>query len=277
MFRSLLCAALLCAPSIASAADQTGEVDWSRKVIKARGQGAPDLSAPSVSSARLGAEGAAKGDALRNLLETLKGVELQSGDKLGTLLQQDSALSARVQGVLRGFKVVDKHYFADGGCSVDVEVEIDKLPDELKSRLKAPAAGAKVEAKAEAAASPPYQANTGVIDWSRKVIKARGQGLPDLNAATIASARQKAERAARIDAVAQLLAAVKGASTGDATADVVIAKDDGLRAKVDGALRGYKIVAPHYYSDGGVALDVEVAFDNLPSELVNHFQAPKAP
>ena len=36
--------------------EATGEIDWQRRVIKARGQGAPDLNAPSISSARLGAE-----------------------------------------------------------------------------------------------------------------------------------------------------------------------------------------------------------------------------
>ena len=141
MFRSLaraaFLAALLLVPAIARA-DATGEIDWSRRVIKAKGQGAPDLNAPSISVARLGAERAAKADAMRNLLETLKGAAVTSGDSLGTLMQNDATLKTKVEGVIRGFKVVAPHYFNDGGVALDVEVELDKLPAELTAHLKAP-------------------------------------------------------------------------------------------------------------------------------------------
>jgi hypothetical protein len=141
----LFIAALLCAPAVARA-DNTGEIDWARRVIKARGQGAPDLSSPSISVARLGAERAAKADAMRNLLETLKGASVESGARVGTLLQNDYALMTKVQGVLRGFRVVpaapgkpNPHYYSDGGVAIDVELPIDSLPVELKAGLKAPA------------------------------------------------------------------------------------------------------------------------------------------
>lgn len=139
MFRSLLCAALLLAP-LAAGADASGEIDWQRRVIKARGQGAPDLNAPSISVARLGAERAAKADAMRNLLETLKGAQVTSGGSAGGLLQGEDALRMRTEGTLRGFKVVQPHYFSDGGMALDVEIEIDKLPPELGRLLRPQAA-----------------------------------------------------------------------------------------------------------------------------------------
>src|ERR1700679_2539810 len=108
MMRSFCVVALLCLGAMvpfAARAESTGEIDWVHRTIKAHGQGAPDLNAPSISAARIGAEQAAKADALRNLLETLKGVTLTSGDKLGTLLQNDNALRGQVNGTLRGFKV----------------------------------------------------------------------------------------------------------------------------------------------------------------------------
>lgn len=137
MLRHLLIAALVLVPAVARA-DATGEIDWSRRVIKARGQGAPDLNAPSISVARLGAERAAKADALRNLLETLKGATVSEGDSIGTLMQKDQTLKMKVEGTLRGFKVVAPHYYSDGGVALDVEVELDKLPPELTSHLKPP-------------------------------------------------------------------------------------------------------------------------------------------
>jgi len=142
-------AALLLAPAVASAQEK-GEIDWARRVIKTRGQGAPDLNAPSISVARLGAERAAKADALRNLLELLKGATVSSGDSVGTLLQKDNALRMKVEGTLRGFRIVpaapgkpNPHYYSDGGVAIDVELPIDSLPAELASALKPPEGVAK--------------------------------------------------------------------------------------------------------------------------------------
>ncbi len=50
-----------------------GEINWGEQVIRATGSGAPNPDAPNVAAARLGAERAAKADALRNILETVKG------------------------------------------------------------------------------------------------------------------------------------------------------------------------------------------------------------
>jgi hypothetical protein len=156
VLRTLCLAALLLLPAVARA-DATGEIDWTRRVIKARGQGAPDLNAPSISVARLGAERAAKADAFRNLLETLKGATVSQGDSIGTLMQNDSTLKTKVEGTIRGFKVVAPHYYSDGGVSLDVELDLDKLPAELAALLKPPAgtAAPKEAAKpAEKAPSP---------------------------------------------------------------------------------------------------------------------------
>lgn len=153
VLRSLLCAAFLLGP-LATGAEATGEIDWQRRVIKARGQGAPDLNAPSISVARLGAERAAKADALRNLLETLKGSQVTSGGSAGGLLQGEDALRMRTEGTLRGFRVVQPHYFSDGGVALDVEVEIDKLPPELGKLLQPPAAAAAPGTAPSGAAAP---------------------------------------------------------------------------------------------------------------------------
>jgi hypothetical protein len=263
----------------ARAADQTGQIDWTRRVIKARGVGAPVLDSGSISSARLKAEGAAKADASRNLLEVLQGVELSSGDKLGTLLQDDKTLFAKVRGAIVGLKVVDKHYFSDTGVSVDVEVPLDKLPADLLARLKQPSAAPAAAPSNEAGPTPARVDGNGIIDFQRRVLRARGQGMPDLaNSASVATAREGAERAAQLDAVAQLMKALKaGSLEGGGSIDAALGKDDALRAKVDGTLSGYRIVARKYYKDGGVACDVELDFDKLPPELGKLIQAPKAP
>jgi hypothetical protein len=132
-----LAAVLICV-SLPAFAQGKGEIDWGRRVLVGHGQGAPDLNAPSIAVARLGAERAAKIDAYRNALETLKGLSLQSGGNVGTLLQNDSALSARVDGELKGVKSIKNHYFSDGGVSLDIEVPLDELPPEIARAVQVP-------------------------------------------------------------------------------------------------------------------------------------------
>ena len=173
MLRRLLLAALLLSPALAHA-EEKGEIDWSRRVIKARGQGAPDLSAPTITVARLGAERAAKADALRNLLETLKGATLESGTSVGTLLQKDSALMVKVRGILRGYRVppgepgkANPKYYSDGGVALEVELPIDTLPEELRAGLKAPPGVAPAgEGAPPSATSAPAKRGFFIIDAS---------------------------------------------------------------------------------------------------------------
>jgi len=150
--------ALVLLVPLASRADAGGEIDWQRRVLKATGQGAPDLNAPSIAVARLGAERAAMAIAQRNALETLKGATLESGGTVGTLLQNDGALRSKVQGKLRGVRAVKTHYFSDGGVSVDVEVPLDQLPAEIAQGLKPPAAAAKPASPSNSTSSSPPDA-----------------------------------------------------------------------------------------------------------------------
>jgi hypothetical protein len=134
--RWALIAALAAGPALAQT---KGDIDWNRRVLIGHGQGAPDLNAPSIAVARLGAERAAKLDAVRNALESLKGMQLQSGGTAGALLQNDPALMGKVEGKLRGVTPVKTRYFSDGGVTLDIEVPLDLLPPELTRGIVVPA------------------------------------------------------------------------------------------------------------------------------------------
>ncbi|MGZ6143222.1 MAG: hypothetical protein ACXWLM_07775, partial [Myxococcales bacterium] len=142
-------AALAAMPAFAQS---KGEIDWNRRVLIGHGQGAPDLNAPSVAVARLGAERAAKLDAYRNALETLKGMQVQSGGSVGTLMQNDATLTSRVDGELKGVKPIKTHYYSDGGVSLDIEVPLDELPAELARAIKVPDGVAPLKGAGQAAA-----------------------------------------------------------------------------------------------------------------------------
>ena len=150
----------------AARAGTSGAIDWQRRVLKASGQGAPDLNAPSIAVARLAAERAAIAAAQRNALETLKEAALESGGTVGALLQNDNALRAKLQGKLRALRTVKTRYFSDGGISMDVEVPLDELPPEIAQALKAPAAAA---AKASSTSeTSPSTASTAAPDAGAK-------------------------------------------------------------------------------------------------------------
>jgi hypothetical protein len=116
----------------------SGAIDWQRRVIKASGQGAPDLNAPSIAVARLSAERAAIATAQRNALEVLQGATLENGSTVGAVLQNDGDLRQKVEGKLRGVRAANTHYFSDGGVSLEIEVPLDQLPPEIADRLKPP-------------------------------------------------------------------------------------------------------------------------------------------
>jgi hypothetical protein len=113
----------------------SGAIDWGARVVRCTGSGAANLrdAGGNPAVARIGAEKAAKLDALRNCLEALRGVQLDSGRTVGSALDSDTALAGRVQGLVRGFKPVGKpRYYDDGGVELDVEVPLDgKLSDAL--------------------------------------------------------------------------------------------------------------------------------------------------
>lgn len=109
-----------------------GEINWSTKTVKATGSGAANLKDGPVAVARLNAERAAKLDALRNILETLKGVQVNGKRTVGDMMS-NGTVKAKIEGIARGYRVVDTRYYSDGSVDVVVEMPIN---DDLTSALK---------------------------------------------------------------------------------------------------------------------------------------------
>ncbi|MBC7795206.1 MAG: hypothetical protein H7Z43_15990 [Clostridia bacterium] len=120
-----------------------GKIDWTNKTVTATGSGAPDLKAANVAVARLGAERAAKMDALRNIMETVKGVRISSTQTAGAAMDSSPELKAKVEGVAKNFKVVDTKYYSDGGVDLVVQMPIDGvLVETFVPQVNAPTATA---------------------------------------------------------------------------------------------------------------------------------------
>lgn len=101
-----------------------GEINWADQVIRATGGGAPNPDAPNIAAARLGAERAAKADALRNILETIKGVRIDSETLVVNAMTQSDQIRTQVQGIVRGAQVVNTRYLSDGAVEVTVEIRM---------------------------------------------------------------------------------------------------------------------------------------------------------
>jgi len=135
----LLLVVALAATLPAAALGAPGAVDWQKRVARCTGSGAANLkdAAGNVAVARIGAEKAAKLDALRNCLEVMKGVTVSGSQTVGTAIGADNAIKGSVEGAVRGFRTVATRYFSDGGVELDVEVPLDAVGEVLLPKAAA--------------------------------------------------------------------------------------------------------------------------------------------
>lgn len=150
-------------------------IHWEGQVLRATGSGAPDLKAANPAQARLGAERAAKLDAFRNLLEQARGIQVSAGRTVGDEWARDE-VKGRVEGALRGYKVVARRYFSDSGVELDVEVPLAAI-----SAALIPAQDAAIVLNAE-----------GAKKYTGLVVDARGLGLKPVLSPRLVDAAGKA-------------------------------------------------------------------------------------
>lgn len=101
-----------------------GVINWSQGVVTAKGSGAPPTGVTILSQARIMAERAAKADALRNLLEAVKGVRVDADTTVENFTTKSDRVMTRVSGIVKGARVVDKRYLSDGGVEVTMAVNL---------------------------------------------------------------------------------------------------------------------------------------------------------
>jgi hypothetical protein len=137
-----------------------GEINWSKKVVTATGSGAANMK-DNVAQARLMAERAAKLDALRNIVETIQGIQV-TGSRSANDIMSNGEVKSRISGMAQGFKVVDTKYYSDGSVDVIVQMPIDEnLTNALVERPK-----------------KQHKVNeAGAASFTGLVINARGLGL----------------------------------------------------------------------------------------------------
>ncbi|MCL5023428.1 MAG: LPP20 family lipoprotein [Nitrospirae bacterium] len=96
-------------------------------------------------------------------------------------------------------------------------------------------------------------------EWVPIKISAKGAGAPPATAVNQAQARLMAERAAKVDALRNLLEQAYGVTiSSHTTVKDFITQNDTIRARVEAFVRGARVVDTRYLNDGSAEVDVEL-------------------
>jgi hypothetical protein len=102
-----------------------GCIDWTNRIIYSKGIGAPNPDMPEAAQ-RPGAIRAAQQVALRNALETLKGIYLNSSTTVENFMVKSDVITSKVSGFVRGFEQKGKErYMSDGSVEVTMQIPLD--------------------------------------------------------------------------------------------------------------------------------------------------------
>ena len=215
-----------------------GEVNWTEKTVLATGSGAPNLKLSNVAQVRLAAERAAKIDAYRNILETLKGVKITAKTS-GADQLENGQIKTQVEGIIRGCKTVDTRYYSDGGVDVVIKCPLDgglatvlspvKEHKEVSTKGEQKYSGLIIDAvglKAQPALSPKVTSDGGQEVYSPEMVNANNLRLH--GAAVYTRSVDDAKQNERVGATPLI---VKATSVGDLPSEIKISADDASKLK----------------------------------------------
>lgn len=97
------------------------------------------------------------------------------------------------------------------------------------------------------------------VEWVPIKISAKGSGAPPERAVNQAQARLMSERAAKVDAMRNLVEQAYGVNiSSTTTVRDFITQNDTIRARVDAFIRGAKVIDTRYLGDGSVEVEMEI-------------------
>lgn len=125
----------------------------------------------------------------------------------------------------------------------------------------------------------------GEIDFERRVVRATGIGAPNPTAPNMAVKRAGAINAAKMVALRDLIATIKGMYiNSENTVENYMTTSDDITGKVEGIAKAYRVVAgPKYLDDGSVEMTVEMSIDGnladilLPADQFSTTTTPATP
>lgn len=157
------------------AQDCTEGIDWTKRTVCAKGIGAVNPKHPQA-AARPGAIRAAQQTALRNALELVKGVPINSSTTVANSMTADDNVRSKVEGYVKGFQFSQPHYMDDLTVEVNVQIPLDGVGDiVLPSSIQAVPAMKTWSWGEDGKSAPPASLKSSV--YTGLVIDARGLGI----------------------------------------------------------------------------------------------------
>lgn len=218
--------------------------------------------AQSEGQIRLMTRRAAKVDALRNLLEVIYGLQIDSRTKVRDFVTESDVIRARLSSTIQGAREIDYKVGPDGTAEVTVEVTLGAVQDILGRRLlydqetiEATGYGAP-PGPPSAASSPPFAGG---------VLRAKGFGVPppeqDL---TPAEKGLLAKRAGKLDALRNLAEQINGVRiSGNTLVRDFATQSDEIRSRVFSFIQGARVVSEQPQPDGSYQVEVEIDLEPL--------------
>jgi len=248
----------------------------------------------SEAQKHLAAERAARMDAMRKLVEQLKGMEIRSGTTVVDFALLEDVIKGRTEDVVRGCResAPAKHY-ADGTCELTLEVTVAQVTENLKQVIKGHYHGDRFHGTELEELS---------IKTEKTVMQATGSGSDvDLTAPETPAAgpgggettlheppmagvwaripgreRLKAQRAAEMDGKRKLVERVFGTQImANTTVRDFALESDEIRGRCEAFIQGASVQGYRYLPDGivecRVVMPVEEVVVNLQRILQGHY------
>ena len=95
-----------------------GTINWTTGEVYARGIGSPPARAMNAAQARAMAARAAQAVAYRNLLQTVKGVRIDSVSVVENVMVKSDVIRTRIEGIVKGARTLKSRYRSDGSVEV---------------------------------------------------------------------------------------------------------------------------------------------------------------
>jgi hypothetical protein len=147
-----------------------GRADWTAGTVTARGIGIPPKNSASALQAREMARTAAWSVALRNLLEVVNGVSVDSTTTVSNYVTTNDEVRTKVEGFVKSARIIKEQEMPDGSFETTVEM---KLTGDLSGALL-PKPAPKTEPLSQYTKSAVQHASPKA--YSGLVIDARGTG-----------------------------------------------------------------------------------------------------
>jgi hypothetical protein len=168
---ALLALVLASTPFAQTAPDCQEGVDWVARTVCAKGIGAVNPKQPQA-AARPGAIRSAQMTALRNAVELVKGVSINSSTTVANAMTSDDMVRSKVEAYVKGFQFGQPHYMDDLTVEMFVKLPLDGVGEiVLPSSIQATPS---VTSWGSAAAAPGVSRSTV---YTGLVVDARGLGI----------------------------------------------------------------------------------------------------